>query len=1133
MQLKSGDIHLSASDLVNYLGCKHLTELDRDVALGNASKPDWNNPALAILQKKGQEHEDAYVAHLKATGLSLIDLTDQPLSAVEEAISKGYDIITQATFKSNQWTGRSDILRKIPGESKYGNYSYEVEDTKLAQVTKAGTVLQLCLYTELLGEMQGTVPKKMYVVKPGEDFPTDSYNYAEFRAYFSLIKNKLEGVIANNPEDTYPVPVSKCDTCRWWKQCNKQWHDDDHLSLVAGLQNSHRKELEGQEIETLTEYAREEKPYRQKPEKGNPETYKKIHNQAKVQLRGREQKKKVYDLLPFEELRGLNRLPHPSKGDLYFDIEGDHFYDDGGLEYLLGLSFQNSKGKLIYDKYWGMNRKEEKTAFTSFMKFVMNRWKEYPGFYIYHYAPYEPSAIKRLASRHAIHEKEVDQLLRAERFIDLYAVIKETLQASVERYSLKDMELFTNYTRQVDLGEASEARRRLGAALELDALINLPEMDLETVERYNEDDCLATEALHQWLEDIYQEQVKLHIKLTRPELKTGDASEVVDEKDEYARQLFQKLVDGLPEDPNEYSNTERARWLLAHMVEYFRREMRTAYWEYFRVHALEDDEMLDERDGIAYLIFDSDVDIPKSRTPGHRYTFPPQEISRSLNKGTDLIEIQGNSIGTIHDISVDEGWVEIKKRKAAADIHPTSVHAKDIISTAILASALHAFVESIIEDGIESDSTFQAGRDLLLQNPPRLKGSTKGLFALPGEEAKHTAIRIASQLNNSILPIQGPPGTGKTYIGGLMILELLKEGKKIGVTAISHKVILNLLEKALKLGKEKQQTINAMHVVKEVSTDLPEGLEETNDKVKAIETLDNEKVVGATVFFWARDDSVETLDYLFVDEAGQMSLSNVLAMGRCSKNIILLGDPQQLEQPQQGAHPEGADISALEHLLQGKPTIDPDKGLFLETTWRLPPTISNFTSEQYYENRLLSKSELTNHKLEGNSPFAGSGLFYAPVEHDGNQNKSLEEVNKIESLIKHLLEADLNWIDIEGIKHKLTSDDILIVAPYNVQVSELIERLPGMKIGTVDKFQGQEAPVVIYSMTSSSPEDAPRGMSFLYNPNRFNVATSRAQCISIMVCSPNLMEPECHTIDQMQWANGLCRYREMANEQII
>jgi uncharacterized protein len=246
---------------------------------------------------------------------------------------------------------------------------------------------------------------------------------------------------------------------------------------------------------------------------------------------------------------------------------------------------------------------------------------------------------------------------------------------------------------------------------------------------------------------------------------------------------------------------------------------------------------------------------------------------------------------------------------------------------------------------------------------------------------------------------------------------------------------------------------------------------------------------------------------------------------------VLLGDPQQLEQPQRGAHPEGAEVAALVHVLGGGKTIEDKSGLFLEETWRLHPAICQFTSEVFYEGRLHSRDGLDKQALSGGTPFAGSGLFYVPAAHSGNQNSSPEEVEAIARIVKSLLTPSVRFNDSKGESRRLGESDVLVVAPYNAQVAALIDRLPsGVRVGTVDRFQGQQAPVVIYSMTSSSAEDAPRGMSFLYNPNRLNVATSRAQCISILVATHQLLEPECSTPEQMRWANGLCRYRELAAE---
>jgi superfamily I DNA and/or RNA helicase len=398
---------------------------------------------------------------------------------------------------------------------------------------------------------------------------------------------------------------------------------------------------------------------------------------------------------------------------------------------------------------------------------------------------------------------------------------------------------------------------------------------------------------------------------------------------------------------------------------------------------------------------------------------------------------------------------------------------------------------------------------------------------LPGEDLVAGAVRIASSLDKSVLAIQGPPGSGKTYTGATMIVELLKAGKKIGITAVSHKVIRNLSLATIRRGKELNVTLSFVHKNGEKSENLPDEIVEVDKSDKARAALNEGKVVCGTAWLWAEDNSREVLDYLFVDEAGQMSLSQVLAASRSAKNLILLGDPQQLEQPQRGAHPEGSDVAALTYLLDGHATMPEGMGLFLGVTRRLHPALCKFTSEIFYEGRLTSLPGLEKQLVGGNTPFDGAGLFYVPVDHRGNQNKSPEEVNAVANIVTKLL-ASGTWINAKGETNSLQKEDILIVAPYNAQVASLLEKLPGMRIGTVDKFQGQEAPVVIYSMTASTVDDAPKGMSFLFNSNRLNVATSRAKSVCILVASPKLLEPACNTIEQMRWVNALCVFKEFA-----
>jgi predicted RecB family nuclease len=1123
MNFNNGHFQLAATDLSNHLGCAHLTQLERKVALDEIKKPSYRDPSLDVLIQRGQEHEAAYVKFLAGKKLKVKELRNQSVEATLKAMAEGADVIVQAKLENGPWMGYADILVKVNGKSKFGNWSYEVQDTKLAQNTRAATILQLCLYTELLATLQGSVPEKMYVVKPGDDFPTEAYRFAEFQAYYRLVKRNFEKTMASAEQPTYPDPVEHCNICRWWQVCDKKRHADDHLSLVAGIRSLHIVELQRQRIETLEQFAKVGKI--EKPERGNMETFTRKQSQAKIQLKGRNEKKLLHDILPIETGRGFNRLPEPNEGDLYFDIEGDAFYEDGGLEYVLGYACKQ-KGKLTYERLWATNRLEEKKAFGRFMHDVIKRWKQFPNLYIYHFAPYETSAVKRLARVHAIFEKEVDDLLRAERFIDLHAVFKEALLASVESYSLKELERFTSYSRKVDLHDASVARKSLEIALELHDFKSVSKKTVELVEGYNEDDCLATEALHQWLENLRAELIKSGKEFQRPPVQTGEASENIQQLDIRAQALFKSLTAKLPEDRNEWTDEHHAKWLLAHQIEYFRREDKSAWWEFFRVHELEHEELLDERKAITGLQYVGVLPKEgKERNETHRYKYPPQEVS--IDEGDGVIAVKGERVGTVRAISPETYTIDIKKTADTVGIHPIAVHVSERVDPGSLETSLMNLAQDIDEYGLEHNWPHQASKDLLMRRKPKLVDGKEGAYVLPGEDSVEAAVRIASGLDQSVLAIQGPPGSGKTYTGATMILELLKAGKKVGITAVSHKVIRNLAEATIKRADEVKHKVSFVHKVTDKSDKLPDEIIEVSKSDQVRAALNEGKVACGTAWLWAEDNSRECLDYLFVDEAGQMSLSQVLAASRSSKNLILLGDPQQLEQPQRGSHPEGSDVAGLTYLLNGHATMPEGMGLFLGITRRLHPKISEFTSGLFYEGRLTSLPGLEKQIISGNTPFDGAGLFFVPVVHRGCQNKSSEEVNAVADIVAKLL-ATGKWTNADGETNPLRKEDIVVVAPYNAQVAALIEKLPDMRVGTVDKFQGQEAPVVIYSMTASTVEDAPKGMNFLFNPNRFNVATSRAKSVCVLVASPKLLEPECNTVDQMRWTNALCAFKENA-----
>lgn len=1128
-------MRLSASDLANHLGCRHLTGLERAAAEGRLEPPRWRDPALAVLQQRGLEHEQAYVEHLRALGRRVETLEGEDgappaFARTLDAMRSGADVIVQATLQSGRWFGRADILLRIPRVSGLGGWSYEVVDTKLARETRAGTLLQLCLYSAVVEEIQSAVPERMHVISPGRGFEPESYRVHDYLAYYRLVQKGLQAAIEGPARaGTYPDPVPQCDICRWWPACDRKRRDDDHLCLVAGITKLQTRELQSRDVRTLERLARLALPLVERPKRGTPAGYVRVREQARVQLEGRESGMPTHELLPREPGLGLARLPEPSPGDVFFDFEGDPFVGTQGREYLLGYIVTVAGGEPAYTGHWGLDDVTERAAFEFFIDAVQERWTRFPSLHVYHFTPYDAAALKRLMCRYATREDELDRMLRSGLFVDLHAVLKQSLRASVEKYSLKDLEAFFGFERATPLEEASRSRHAIERALELGSAAAVTDEMRIVVQDYNREDCVSALLLRDWLESLRADLVAKGEALARPTPPEEKEREELDARTEQARALAVRLLAGVPEDAGACNAEEQARWLLAHLLEWHRRESKAPWWDYFRTLDLSDEELLFEKSALSGLEFVERIG-GKGRSPIDRYRFPAQETS--IRKGNKLRLTDGATFGEVVAIDLQSRFVDVKKSGTLAERHPTSFFEFNFINTIVVADAVLRLGEWVAENGIDAPGAHRAARDLLLRRPPRLASGTAWDR---GEDSLVAARRLGLALDGGVLSIQGPPGSGKTYTGARMIVDLVRAGRRVGVTAVSHKVIRNLLDAVLEAADKEKVRVRCAHKPKEKEDDVtsPGGFGNvndlrTNDAVVAALEDGSVDVVGGTAWLWARTEFLEKVDVLFVDEAGQMSLANVLAAAQAGRNLVLLGDPQQLEQPQQGTHPPGTELSALEHMLEDHKTMPPERGLFLPQTWRLHPSICAFTSELFYENRLESLAGLERQVLAGDTPFAGAGLWFVPVEHEGNQSSSPEEVERVIEIAGALTNGGVRWIDRHGVARPLGLDDVLIVAPYNSQVSDLTQRLPGAHVGTVDKFQGQEAPVVVYSLTTSSHEDAPRGMEFLYSLNRFNVATSRARCACILVANPRLFEPDCRTPRQMQLANAFCRYLELA-----
>ena len=1129
MHLSSSRLTLAATDLGRFLACRHLTGLDVEVAFGKRKKPPkYPDPFLELLINRGLAHEKDYTGKIEKGGSPVLDLTEfggaDAVARTLEAMKAGQPAIAQGALAADGWYGRPDFLQKVDKPSSLGPFSYEAIDTKLTRETRGSTILQLSFYSELLGAAQGVQPEFFHVVTP---IASEKYRVSDFAAYYRLVKRRLEEAAASDAAAllaaNYPEPTDHCDVCRWWQQCDSRRRGDDHLSLVAGITRLNRREFEANDVGTLERLGDLVLPIPFKPAKCSKESLEKAQGQARVQLAGRRAGRPIHELLlPPEEGRGLLRLPKPSAGDVFLDLEGDHFAAEGPCEYLFGMTILEAPGKPRHVSKWAVEAGDEKRIFEEILDEISLLWKANPGMHVYHYAPYETTAFKRLMGRHATRARELDRMLRAELFVDLCAVVKQGLRASVESYSIKKLEPFYDFTRKADLRHAGAARRAVEFGLQTGDLTVLTPEVRDLVALYNEEDCVSALRLRDWLET-------LRPAAPRPPLGDGTASEEAEKRSAEVQAAMDALLKGVPDEKADRTPEQHARWLLAHMLEFHRREDKVTWWEFYRLRDLTDEgDLLDERAVVSGLKFEKRT-LPngkRAKAPTDRYSYPSQDFEG--REGDELFTSDGKSLGTIDSIDRAARRLDIKLRLNRIDDeeHPRWAFAHSHVRADAMVASLMNLAADIAKNGFTPKS---AARDLLLGNPPRLK---KGAFSrAEGEQPVDFAKRTVLSVDRSLLAIQGPPGAGKTYTGARMIVACADAGLKVGITAVSHKVIRNLLDAVLEAAREMKVSVSCVQKVKEKSEKPPRGIEEVTDNADVLAALDDGSAqVGAgTAWLWSREEYAGALDVLFVDEAGQASLANVLAMAQAAQSVVLLGDPQQLEQPQRGTHPEGVDASALEHILAGSKTIPEGRGIFLDKTWRLPPAICAFTSELFYEGRLESRPEQEQQKLSGAPPYEGAGLWFVPVEHDGNTNHSVEEVTAVEAIVDMLLKKRSRWTNQKGETKQVTHDNILVVAPFNAQVNRLQDALAskGIRVGTVDRFQGQEGAIVIYSMATSRPEDAPRGMEFLYDLNRLNVATSRARCACILVASPRLLEPDCKTPKHMRLANALGRYAEM------
>ena len=1109
MQRRNDAIILSATDLMRFAGCAHAVALDLRQLKGERLKPVEDSSGAKLIQAKGHAHEAEFLQSLKDTGKAVASIDkdrlsfDDALIETRRALAGGPDYIYQATLAGGRWSGYADFLERVGRPSRLGAFSYEIIDTKLKRSPDPRYVLQLALYSDLLAEEQGSAPEHIHIVLG--DRRRVTLRLADYRSYARRLRGRLEEFIDTLPQ-TRPEPVPACELCRWREHCGGVWDRADDLCLVPGIRKSQRQKLEAGGVATIAGLAANVS----KVPKLADETLARLRVQARLRAARRAGGSPAFELRPLEPDKGLARLPKPAAGDLFFDMEGDPLIE-GGLEYLFGI-YGEDNGVGQFRAFWAHDRSQEREATERVLAFLREHLRAHPEAHIYHYNHYEPTALKRLASGHGVGEGLLDQLLRERRFVDLYRVVQQGLITSEAGISLKDLEALYRYERPKEVATAGDSIVAYEQWRETqDAAI------LDAIHAYNEADCRSTKALRDWL-----------VATVRPpDLPWWEAAAAVgedgglDERTLRAEEERARLRNRLAAVAGPLAG-EPAE-LLFELAWYHQREDKPQWWAMFDRTERDTEELIDDADSLGGLEAIGGIRQEK-RSLARTYRFPEQETK--LREDSNVRMKDGARPVEIIRLDPEGREVEVKFGSKAGE-PPDRL---DLIPGGPIGNeVLREAVRRVAEDALIGGGRYQALEALLAKAPPHLAGHQAGA-RLIDEAADVVAQTVAAvgRLDFSYLPIQGPPGTGKTYVASQAILTLLRRGKRIAVTSNSHKAIGNLLTAVAARAKEQRFKLQAIQKVADGETRATSSIAATTDNDDP--RLASCPLVAGTAWLFARPEHDQQFDHLFIDEAGQVALANVVAAGAAARNLVLVGDPMQLAQPVQGRHPGQSAASGLAYILDGYATVPAQRGIFLPVSRRLHPLICAYVSDLVYEGRLKSDAGAARQTLildRTNPPLAPAGLRFVPVVHSGNSQSSEEEGEALAQVYRSLIGQGFR--DRDGEERRIAEADILVVTPYNAQVNLLKRVLPAdARVGTVDKFQGQEAPVCLVSMATSSGDELPRDIAFLFSVNRLNVAISRAQALAVVLASPRLLDVPCRTIEEMRLVNALCAVADYA-----
>ncbi len=1106
---------LTPSKITAWLGCDHYLTLRNQVESGlYVPSPTPLNELAEILIDKGITHEAACLEDYEAMGRTVYEVPrrnanetfEEWVTRVDGSLTKGFDVVYQMPFVHDGMRGIADFLVRLD-EPVVGYASYEPVDAKLTRNrAKPGHVLQLCFYAEAIAAMTGSAPRQMHLWLGSGDVET--YLVEEFSPYWRRLRRQLGVLLASEASDaTRPRPCDTCEYCEFQRHCEQQWRAEDSVAFVAGSRAGERDALESAAVLTIAQLARRDEPV----DGLRSEKLARLTRQAALQVASRDAPTDppAFELIEAGEDpvygHGFELLPEPNEGDVFFDFEGDPFWTPkSDLVFLAGLWYREGD-EWVYDGRWAHQLDEQQSMIKGLVDFFARRRATHPLMHVYHYNHTEKSTIERLM-RDAEDEQLFASLVESGLFVDLFSVARNAVRVGTESYGLKHLEHLVAFERSSGIEQGA------AAVVEYEAWLRTGEpRRLAAIARYNREDVMATRALRDWLVAV------------RPAGLAWREAIVT-------REPYELDTDELVERLHEASETT-PEYLLGDLLNYWRRERSADVTPKFVAMNGDYNLLYDNPDYITNLNF-----VRLDEPTGHEKTkrlvlsWPHQTVDRSLEPGEALFAGVGVPYGHGSITAIDVEQRELTLRWGAAQeamgALPSVVTRDRYYRPAAKASALKDLARQFLDPDVHG-SPSRLAMSLLAREVPRFvtgRGPSGGVF-IDDLDASYDWV---GDLDESFVAFQGPPGAGKTYSGSRMIHHLIMSGKRVGVVAMSHPAIDNLMTATYKVFEAAGDTDQLRTLRRHDDPKTPLHFARYSKKKEDF-LSERFNLIGGTAWLWANAETRQNpVDVLVVDEAGQLSLADAVASTNGAHNMILLGDPLQLSQVSKAEHPGGADASILEHVLGEHVTIPNTQGVFISQTWRMHPDVCTFLSQQIYEGRLTS-----NECCEQQDTAFGTGLRWIEARHRGCSTDSREEAELVCAQIAAMLGSP--WVNQRGETRPLTPRDFMVVAPYNDQVnllSTLLEgdaRLSGVQVGTVDKFQGREAPVVFFTMTTSSAEDMPRGPEFLFSRNRLNVAASRARCLVYLVCTEELLNSRAAEIDDMRLISTLSAFVEYAD----